>query len=130
MAAKKARKRRLIVLHGICQCERCRKYRKKNEGNFVYMDPPYHKTGNLYSSKQWKDVDFVRLRNKFHELSISGNSVMLSMSDTPFIRELFKGYNIREIDSLHSIRHKKVKELLITNFSDEKLKEVIKKEIK
>ena len=106
------------------------KYRRKNEGDFVYMDPPYHKTGNLYDKKQWKDVDFVKLRNEFHELSISGYSVMLSMSDTPFIRELFKGYNIRQIDSLHAIRHKKVKELIITNFSDGELKKVIRREIR
>ena len=89
------KKRKQIILHGLCQCESCKRYRKKNGGNLVYMDPPYHKTGNLYSGKQWKDVDFVRLRNSFHELSISGLS------------------------------RKKVKELVITNIPDDRLRKVM-----
>ena len=121
------KKRKQIILHGICQCESCKRYRKKNGGSLVYMDPPYHKTGNLYSRKQWKDVDFVRLRNSFHELSISGHSVILSMSDTPFIRELFKGYNIKKLDSLSNLSRKKVKELVITNIPDNRLKKLIRK---
>ena len=121
------KKRKQIILHGLCQCESCKRYRKKNGGSLVYMDPPYHKTGKLYDKKQWKDVDFVRLRNSFHELSISGHSVILSMSDTPFIRELFKGYNIKQIDSMRSMNHKKVKELVITNILDNRLKKLIRK---
>ena len=118
-----------IRLHGICQCESCKKIREKNSKKaLIYLDPPYHGASpNLYGSAPWKDVDFVKLRNEFHELTLFGFKVMLSMSDTPFIRELFKGYNIKEIPfSYQANQRKKVTELMITNFDDKILKQVIR----
>ena len=118
-----------IELHGICQCKSCKIIRKKNnKKQLIYMDPPYHGVkSKLYTGKVWDEVDFVKLRNHFHELSCAGYKVMLSMSDTLFIRELFKGYNIKEIKLTHDLTHKKGMELMITNYDDLQLKKVIKR---
>lgn len=124
------KKRKIIIIHGICQCESCKKYRKKNEGSLIYMDPPYHGVSNLYGTKAWKEIDFVRLRNHFHYLNCVGFKVILSMSDTPFIRELFKGYNIKSLKSFSGVSRKKVKDLIITTFNDVQLKKVIRGKIK
>lgn len=125
-------KKEPIELHGICQCKSCKAIRKKNnKKQLIYMDPPYHQTDpRLYTVSPWKEVDFVKLRNDFHELSCLGFKVILSMSDTPFIRELFKGYNIKEIPfSYQANQRKKVTELIITNYNDPQLKKVIKRKI-
>ena len=127
---KKKRKTKPIFIHGICQCESCIKIRKKNEKNLIYMDPPYHGVKNLYGTKAWKEIDFVRLRNRFHLDCCAGYKVILSMSDTPFIRELFMGYNIKEIKVLQDMSHKKVRELIITNFRDDQLKKAMKAKIR
>lgn len=115
-----------IIIHGICQCGQCKKIRKGNEKDLIYMDPPYHGVSNLYGTKAWKEIDFVRLRNHFHEMCCIGYKVILTMSDTPFIRELFRGYSIRGFDSLSGLSRKKVKELVITNLPDIQLKALIK----
>ncbi len=118
------KKKKPIIIHGICQCSSCVKIREGNKDfGLIYMNPPYHKTGNLYGTKQWKEIDFVKLRNNFHELCCLGHKVILSMSDTPFIKELFRGYNIKEIDfSYQANQRKKVTELIITNLSDKEIK--------
>ena len=127
---KKKSPKKPIILHGICQCKSCKAIRKKNnKKELIYMDPPYHRASpNLYGTSPWKEVDFVKLRNDFHELSCLGFKVILSMSDTPFIRELFKGYNMKEIPfSYRANQRKKVMELVITNYGDLELKKVIRK---
>ncbi len=127
---KQSRKNKeVMVVHGICQCESCKKIRGKNKNEgLIYMDPPYHGASpNLYGTKPWTEVDFVKLRNDFHELACLGFKIILSMSDTPFIRELFRGYNIKEMKFVYQAnQRKKVTELLITNMWDEEIKEAMK----
>ena len=122
------KKRKPIIIHGICQCESCKKIRKKNEKDIVYMDPPYHGVPNLYGTKAWKEIDFVKMRNSFHETCCLGFTVILSMSDTPFIRELFRGYNMEDIGYFSGVNKKKTKELIITNLSYDQLKKLIRKD--
>lgn len=126
------KKKPIQIIHGICQCDSCKKIREGNKNKFrIYMDPPYHEANpKLYSTTTWKEIDFVKLRNSFHELSCAGHSVILSMSDTPFIRELFKGYNIKIVKLTHDLTHKKVNELLITTLNDDKLEKIMDATIK
>lgn len=123
-------KKEPIIIHGICQCESCKKIRKGKRKEVIYLDPPYHGVSNLYGTKAWTDVDFVKLRNHFHLLAMAGYTVILSMSDTELIRELFKGYNIREIEYSSGLKKEKTRELLITNLYDEELKNLSEKAIK
>lgn len=91
-------------------------------GAVVYFDPPYApltKTANFsgYSGSFGEDEQ-IRLRNKFAHWDVAGNVCIMSNSDTPLVRELYKGYEIVEIQVKRSIsckgdKRKPVGELLI-----------------
>jgi DNA adenine methylase len=65
---------------------------------FVYFDPPYHSTGNTgftgYQTAGFHEGEQIRLRNTFAQVSANGAKCLLSNADTPFIRELYRGYEI------------------------------------
>jgi DNA adenine methylase len=68
-------------------------------GDFVYMDPPYEpvsRTANFtaYAQDGFSQADQTRLRDVYRELDRRGAKLMLSNSDVPFIRELYRGYQI------------------------------------
>jgi DNA adenine methylase len=68
-------------------------------GDFVYMDPPYEpvsRTANFtaYAQDGFSQDDQRRLRDVYRELDRRGAKLMLSNSDVPFIRELYRGYRI------------------------------------
>ncbi|HHW44153.1 MAG TPA: DNA adenine methylase [Desulfotomaculum sp.] len=77
-------------------------------GAFVYLDPPYHPlsaTANFtsYTAGAFHDEDQRRLAGVFRQLDALGCQVMLSNSDTPFIRELYAGYDIRVVQARRAI---------------------------
>ena len=87
--------------------------------DFVYFDPPYHSSGeNLYTRLPFDENEQVRLRNFAQNLSSKSIKIMLSNSDTPFIRSLYQSFNIRTISIKYSIPEKpqSTSELLITNY--------------
>ena len=97
---------------------------KRND--FIYFDPPYHPlnpTSNFtsYHENDFTSFDQERLRDTFNRLSEKGCYVMLSNSNTPLIKELYKEFNInivyagRAINSIASKRGK-IQELVITNY--------------
>lgn len=68
-------------------------------GDFVYLDPPYEpvsRTANFtgYASGGFGQDDQTRLRDVFDELTRRGCKCMLSNSDVPFIRELYRRHRI------------------------------------
>lgn len=74
----------------------------KSSDDFVYFDPPYHPLNNTsyftaYSADAFNEDDQIRLRDIFAELASRGVKVMLSNSDSGFIRELYSDFNIHEI---------------------------------
>ena len=95
------------------------------KGDFVYLDPPYDPvsyTSNFtaYTSNGFGHEDQVQLANVSRKLSDRGCMVLLSNSDTPFIRELYSGFVIREVEAQRAINIKVSKrtgkELLISNY--------------
>lgn len=71
-------------------------------GDFVYMDPPYEplsRTANFtsYAQDGFSQEKQTELRNVFRELDRRGAKLMLSNSDVPFIRELYRGYEIERV---------------------------------
>ena len=71
-------------------------------GDFIYFDPPYHplsETANFtsYTKSGFKKEDQMRLRDTFANLAKKGRQVMLSNSDTKFIRNLYKDFNIHTV---------------------------------
>jgi DNA adenine methylase len=98
------------------------------EGYFIYLDPPYYgnkKTG-LYGDKGelHKEFDHEKLF-KWVEKHSKNNKIMLSYDDSPYIRELYKDYNIYGFDFVYSMTNTggnlctKGKEIVITNYEIE-----------
>jgi len=80
-------------------------------GDFVYFDPPYHpltSTANFtsYTKSSFNQDDQRQLRDLANALAKRGCAVLLSNSDTPFIRELFEGWNIDQVMCGRSISSK------------------------
>jgi DNA adenine methylase len=96
-------------------------------GDFVYFDPPYHplsSTANFtaYDRKGFGLDDQRQLRDVFAALGERGVRVLLSNSDTPFIRELYQGFAIEQVFAARAVNSKangrgKVAEVIVRNFS-------------
>ena len=96
------------------------------KGDFVYFDPPYmplSKTSYFtgYTHSGFNERDQERLSKTFIELSKKGVYVMESNSSTEFIKELYKDFNLVEVDARRNInsvgtKRDPVKELIITNY--------------
>jgi len=68
-------------------------------GDFIYFDPPYEPVSETarftsYARDGFGQREQVRLRDVFRELDRRGARVMLSNSDVPFIRDIFRGYRL------------------------------------
>ncbi|MBW4630171.1 MAG: DNA adenine methylase [Brasilonema octagenarum HA4186-MV1] len=97
-----------------------------NEDDFVYFDPPYYpvsSTSNFtsYSRYSFHEKEQNQLREVFGELAKRGVKVMLSNSDTSFIRDLYKEFHIHTVlagRSINSNAKKRgvINELLITSY--------------
>ena len=77
---------------------------------------------SAYTPNGFGDNDQVQLADVFRKLSDRGCFVLLSNSDTPFIRELYSDFSIKEVDVQRAINCKGSKraghkELLISNYS-------------
>jgi DNA adenine methylase len=82
---------------------------KKND--FIYFDPPYHprsKTSyfTAYTRDAFGEEDQRKLAALYRALDKKGCLLMLSNSDTPLIRELYKDFHIREVSARRNINSK------------------------
>lgn len=98
---------------------------KPKKGDFVYFDPPYDIVGNqsftTYTKVGFGRDEQTRLRDNFRSLSDKGVNVMLSNSNTEFIRELYKDFNIHIVQARRNINSQssgrgKVEEVIVTNY--------------
>lgn len=96
-------------------------------GDFVYLDPPYYPESSVSSFTRYTRYDFterdhVELAEVFRELDRRGVYVMLTNSNTDFIKKLYRDHRIRELYAVRSIncrgdlRKRKNSDLLITNY--------------
>src|SRR6185295_17758988 len=95
-------------------------------GDFVYLDPPYaprSSTANFtgYTKDGFSQVEQTRLRDEFRELDRRGVKVMLSNSDVPLIRRLYRGYAIQVVRAARAINcdakgRGPVRELVVRNY--------------
>ena len=79
---------------------------------FFYLDPPY------YGAEKKYDVFFTKedhLNLKQHLSSIKG-LFLLSYNDDPFIRELYRDFNIEPIQRSNNLSTGNYNELLISNY--------------
>tara|TARA_Y100000310_G_scaffold345865_1_gene471879 strand:+ start:22328 stop:23158 length:831 start_codon:yes stop_codon:yes gene_type:complete len=96
-------------------------------GEFVYFDPPYHPVNSTsftkYTKLEFGEKEQARLRDFALTLHRQGVQVMLSNSDTPLIRELYKAnvWHLSTVQVPRNINSKPsgrgpVNELIITNY--------------
>ena len=99
-------------------------YAKK--GDFVYFDPPYYPlnaTSNFtsYDSNCFLEKEQIKLYKVFDKLVQEGVKVVESNSDTEFIKELYKNYDIQIVNANRFINSKssgrgKISEVLIRGY--------------
>ena len=91
-----------------------RVYDRKNA--LFYLDPPYKGTERYYNAK-FSMEDHLRLKKVLHGLQ---GKFILSYNNDPFIHDLYKEFQIREVDRRNSLpassNDEPYKELIITNF--------------
>ncbi|HEU5055467.1 MAG TPA: DNA adenine methylase [Kofleriaceae bacterium] len=80
-------------------------------GDFVYFDPPYHplsETANFtsYTAGSFGADDQRELADIARALVRRGCAVMVSNSDTDFIRDLYRGFRIDAVDCSRAINSK------------------------
>lgn len=85
-----------------------------------YCDPPYFEAEQFYDTGDFvfNETQHILLKEV---LSIIKGKFILSYNDCPFIKELYKDYNIEEISRQNNLstkygKNKMYKELIIKNF--------------
>lgn len=82
-----------------------------------YLDPPYWGSEDYYGKEVFDRDDFKKLAGILS--GIKGRFI-LSLNDTPGVRETFADFNIEAVDTRYSLSGKKSKptgEVIITNYS-------------
>jgi DNA adenine methylase len=95
-------------------------------GDFIYFDPPYEPasaTANFtsYAKTGFGREEQKRLQEVFTELSRRGCKMMLSNSDTPYVRDLYRAFRVDEVAAMRAINcdrrnRGRVTELVVRNY--------------
>ena len=88
--------------------------------DLIYCDPPYHNTTNKYVGVGFDESKQALLRWYADMWGSQGGKVVVSNSDTPFIRETWKGWEFKEVTAAQLFAGDKTKrvprkELIIFN---------------
>ena len=94
--------------------------------SLMYIDPPYVPENEIanftrYTNNQFRESDQRRLAEQCQQLDRTGVKFIASNSDTPMVRELYRGFNFYHVSARRFINVKgagrnRIAELLITNF--------------
>lgn len=117
-----------LALQGVRLCSedfaRCSDWAE--EGDFAYLDPPYHPLSETasftsYTKDAFEEKDQIRLAETFKRLDEKGCKVMLSNSYTAFIRELYGGYRQEPVSATRAINSKgdergAINEIVVLNY--------------
>ena len=104
----------IIEQHGFSQCV-------VEKEDFLYLDPPYHNTYAQYDGAGFGEADHKKLAGWCHKIHKRGAYFMLSNSDTPFVRSLYRSFCIDSVFAGRSVsckseQRKRENELIITNY--------------
>ncbi|QES96077.1 hypothetical protein F0363_04675 [Orientia tsutsugamushi] len=81
------------LLHGVSIYATDFSFIEPKKGDFVYLDPPYHQSGErFYTRLPFDEKDQIRLRDFVYELTNKGVKIMLSNTNTTFIKDLYKDF--------------------------------------
>ena len=100
--------------------------KKAKKGDFIYFDPPYYPLDGkpsftTYTQNNFLEEEHRELVRVFKELDKRGCKIMLSNSDSNFIRDLYQGYDIQVVHATRMIncdatKRGKIKEIVIRNY--------------
>lgn len=81
------------------------------EGDFIFLDPPYmpiseYSDFKRYTKEQFSEQDQVNLANEVQKLHEKGCNILLTNSNHPLIHELYKDYKIDIIQTKRNINSK------------------------
>lgn len=85
-------------------------------GTFFYIDPPYWDCETMYGKGIFAKADFERLAKQLRHIK---GRFLLSINDVPAIREIFTGFQFKEVSLRYSINKEattEADELLIANY--------------
>lgn len=95
-------------------------------GDFIYFDPPYEPLSDsanftAYTLQGFGREDQLRLRDVFVALDRRGSRLMLSNSDVPFIRDLYRDFRIDVVSAARAIncnasKRGRVNEVVVRNY--------------
>lgn len=95
-------------------------------GDFIYFDPPYDPVSGSasftsYTAHSFSREDQEALAEVYGALSARGCHVMLSNSDTPFVRRLYRTFDVHQVPARRAIntradRRGPVAELVVLNY--------------
>ncbi len=74
--------------------------RYNDEGNFIFIDPPYHNTFSNYNSSGFNDEQHLKLSKHFKN---SKSKCLMVIGKTDYIVDLYKDYIIEEYDKKYAI---------------------------
>ena len=104
----------------------CKAVETARAGDFVYFDPPYMPVSKTSSFTSYTHSNFdaqqqMQLAELARQLADKGVQVMLSNSNSEFIRCLYKDFELHEVRASRAINSKadlrgKITELVITNY--------------
>ena len=102
------------------------------KGAFVYFDPPYMPISTSssftgYTENGFSEKDQIELKKECDKLDKRGIKFLLSNSDHPLIRELYKDYEIITVKARRSInsngnKRGEINEVLVRNYGEDKCK--------
>jgi DNA adenine methylase len=100
--------------------------KRARPGDMVYFDPPYDPVSTTsyftaYTKAAFGEVQQRDLARVYRDLDARGCRVMLSNSDTPFVRQLYQGYDVRKLMARRLINSKsdrrgQVAEVVVLNY--------------
>ena len=87
-----------VVIECLDYGEFIRRYDKP--GTLFYLDPPYWGCEDDYGKEMFSADDFATLAVQMAELK---GKVLMSINDTPEIREIFEAFDLVEVETTYSI---------------------------
>jgi DNA adenine methylase len=80
-------------------------------GDFIFLDPPYHPLEGYADFKRFTkeffyDEDHIELRDEFSRLVKMGCWVILTNSNTKFVKDLYKEYDYKAVNTKRNISSK------------------------
>lgn len=84
--------------------------KRAKKGDFVYFDPPYVPVGKQsfvsYTDSGFGQDEHVKLAELARRLKQKGVAVLLSNADTPWVREIYEGFEIEQVMANRNVNSK------------------------